>query len=111
MNDEVTGKQSLFAGSLLLPVEILEADAVVEFAQALEFEHLLDPPACFEAVPLSVASTLDHFLEGGVILDLFPVIIIVVVQVFFTHGPIAQQGHNGSVNSAFLPDQEIKNID
>ena len=94
------------AGSLL---EILETDAVIELAQALEFHHLLDSATCFEAVSLSFTSTLDHFLERGIIIGLFRVIII--VKLFFTHLRVALQGQDNSVDSAFLADQEIKNID
>jgi hypothetical protein len=97
------------AGYAYLPVEILEADAVIVLAQTLEFHHLLDSSTRFEAVSLSFTSTLDHFLERGIILDLFRVIII--IKFFFTHCPVALHGLDDSVDSAFLADQEIKNID
>lgn len=97
------------AGYAYLPVEILEADAVIVLAQTLEFHHLLDSSTRFEAVSLSFTSTLDHFLERGIILDLFRVIII--IKFFFTHCPVALHGLDDSVDSAFLADQKIKNID
>ena len=97
------------AGSAGSPLEIFETDAVIELAQALEFHHLLDSATCFEAVSLSFTNTLDHFLERGIILGLFRVIII--VKFFFTHRPVALPGQNNSVDSAFWADQEIKNID
>ena len=97
------------AGYAYLPVEILEADAVIVLAQTLEFHHLLDSSTRFEAAFLSFTSTLDDFLERGIILDLFR--IIVVIKFFFTHCPVALHGLDDSVDSAFFADQKIKNID
>jgi hypothetical protein len=82
-----------------LPVEVLEANAVIELAQTLELQHPLDPATCFEAVSLSFASTLYHFLERGIILDHSRVIII--EKFFFTHRPVALQGQDEYLDSAF----------
>ena len=96
------------AGYAYLPVEILEADAVIVLAQTLEFHHLLDSSTRFEAAFLSFTSTLDDFLERGIIFDLFR---IIVIKFFFTHCPVALHGLDDSVDSAFFADQKIKNID